>query len=163
MTLKPMATEIMHQVDISRALSGLEDEPEDPLIRRWVERALDNLGLSAIEVSVRIVDREEITSLNASYRKKDAPTNVLSFASDVDTETGRRFIGDIVLCSPVVMQESQAFQKTFADRYAHMLIHGLLHLLGHDHQNDDERRAMEALEIQVLQQLGISDPYEMMT
>jgi probable rRNA maturation factor len=159
--LNAMTTDTGHQVEISRTQSALDDEPDDPLIRRWITETLDALALDATEVSVHIVSSEEIAALNSEYRNRSEPTNVLSFDSGIDAVEGKQFLGDIVICSQVIQAESQTFNKSMSDRYAHILIHGLLHLLGYDHLADEERASMEALEVRLLGLLGITDPYEM--
>jgi probable rRNA maturation factor len=156
-----MTTDPGHQVEISRTQPALDDEPDDPLIRSWITGTLEALALDASEVSVHIVSSQEIAALNSEYRNRNEPTNVLSFDSGIDAVEGKQFLGDIVICSQVIQSESQAFNKSMSDRYAHILVHGLLHLLGYDHLADEERARMEALEIQLLEQLGITDPYEM--
>lgn len=155
-------TNTQHQVEVSRVVDALADEPDDPDICSWIISALNKLSVPGSEVSVRIVDQVEIRALNNTYRGKDAPTNVLSFESDLKLpDSERQILGDIVLCSEVVYSESAEFNKMYRDRYAHMLIHGLLHLLGHDHETEEDRKVMESIEIDLLSAMQISDPYEM--
>lgn len=154
-------TDQLHAVEVSRSVESLDTEPDRQLIISWVIFALSNLNMAASEVSLQIVDEADMTALNAQYRNKAASTNVLSFPSDIASEDGRTFLGDIVICNQVVKRESLAFNKRFEDRYAHMVIHGLLHLIGHDHGQDDDRLTMEQLEIDLLEKLGMTDPYEM--
>ena len=137
--------------------------PDDDFIRAWVSRAFDAAGESPhAEVSVRVVDAEEMRVLNRDYRNKDKPTNVLSFpagpvAGLPDAEPAP--IGDIVVCAGVVSAEAAEQSKPLPDHFAHMLVHATLHLLGFDHIEDEEAAAMEALEIRALAAHGIPDPY----
>ena len=137
---------------------------DDAFVAVWVTRAIEAARQSGdSEVSVRIVDAEEIQALNRDYRGKDRPTNVLSFpAGDIaglpDDEPAP--LGDIVVCASVVQEEASTQGKTLGDHWAHMLIHGALHLLGYDHQSDEEAEAMEALERTILGAHGIADPYK---
>ncbi len=152
-----------HQIGISRSIAPLDEEPDDPSLHADIEFVLASLGQGPSEVSIRIVAEAEIAELNAAYRQRDGATNVLSFPAEMtgDAEIlGVSVLGDIAICSPVLQREAAQFQKLFQDRYRHILIHGLLHLLGHDHQDEEERQAMESLETTLLEQLGVSNPYE---
>jgi probable rRNA maturation factor len=120
---------------------------------------LDCLNRQPSEVSVRIVDEQEITSLNAQYRGLEKATNVLSFPAGISVDEVE-VLGDIVICSKVVKLESDQYGRSFTDRYAHMLIHGLLHLLGYDHMEEAPRVRMEQLETDLLLRLGMGNPYE---
>lgn len=113
-----------------------------------------------LAVSVRVVDEVEGRALNLSYRHKDYATNVLSFPSEWSPPGGQRFIGDLALCAPVVTREAVEQGKALKAHYAHLCIHGVLHLLGFDHESDEEAERMEALEIRALAILGIANPYE---
>jgi probable rRNA maturation factor len=112
-----------------------------------------------LEVTIRIVGIDESQHLNHTYREKDKPTNVLSFPFEAPEHIELPFLGDLIICAPVVEQEAEAQQKKVASHWAHLTLHGLLHLLGFDHIEDAEADEMEALEIQVLAKLGIDDPY----
>ncbi|MBT4161925.1 MAG: rRNA maturation RNase YbeY [Gammaproteobacteria bacterium] len=148
-----------HLVEVSRSTDSVDEEPDEGQIGDWVRDALNQLGRSSAEVSVRIVAKDEMASLNEQYRGKASSTNVLSFSSGIATEE-RDFLGDIVVCNQVVLEESRQFGQSCENRFAHMMVHGLLHLLGHDHIEDSERKEMEDLEKQLLATFGISDPYE---
>lgn len=113
-----------------------------------------------LAVSLRVVDEAEGRALNLSYRHKDYATNVLSFPAEWSPPGGNRFIGDLALCAPVVAREASEQGKALKAHYAHLCIHGVLHLLGFDHESDAEAARMEALEIRALATLGISNPYE---
>jgi len=110
-------------------------------------------------VSVRIVDAEEGRALNARWRERDRPTNVLSFPADLPPELELPLLGDLVLCAPVVLREAAEQGKRVEDHWAHLVIHGVLHLLGMDHQDDAEAEEMEQREREILAALGIDDPY----
>lgn len=149
-----------YQIDIQNA--ALDGEPPDEQqIKHWVEVALSS-HMQAAEVCIRIVDEAESKRLNAQYRNKDKPTNVLSFQYDLADEVQgeQRFLGDIVICAQVLEKEAKIQQKPLKAHWAHMVIHGLLHLIGYDHQNEHEGLAMEKEEISILKQLGYPNPYE---
>jgi probable rRNA maturation factor len=129
-------------------LAGVPDRAK---FRRWVRAAL---GANAV-VTVRIVGEAEGSELNARYRRKRRPTNVLSF----DFGTADSPAGDIVLCAPVVAREAAAQGKALEAHYAHLTVHGMLHLQGHDHLHDVEANRMERLETAILRRLGFPDPY----
>jgi len=111
------------------------------------------------ELLIRLVDRQESRELNAQYRHKNKATNVLSFPADLPEEIGLRLLGDIIICAPIVADEAREQHKTAEAHWAHLTIHGILHLLGHDHQAEEEASEMESLEIRILQSLGFPDPY----
>ena len=134
--------------------------PASASFRRWIEAALKGAKRrKATEVSVRIVDTEEGQALNLQYRGRDYATNVLSFPVELPPGVDLPLIGDLVICAPVVAREAAEQGKKPADHWAHLTIHGTLHLLGYDHIDEAEAEAMEALETKVLAGLGISDPY----
>lgn len=139
--------------------------PDEEAIVNWVELAASRSGRlpdGAVEFAVRVVDEAEIQTLNHLYRNKDAPTNVLSFPvgdiSGLPPEAARQ-MGDIVVCAPVVREEALRQEKSLAEHWAHMLVHGALHLLGYDHEREPEAGEMERLEASILQSQGIADPY----
>lgn len=133
--------------------------PTDEEFQSWVEEAqLD--PLLSIEITLRIVDKVEIRNLNKMYRGSDKPTNVLSFTSDVPDGPALRVLGDIVICADIVAEEARRYGIRLSDRWAHMVVHGCLHVQGFDHEEPDEREFMEAEEIRVLKGLGIHDPYQ---
>lgn len=134
--------------------------PSDALFERWIRAALDGERDEA-EVSLRIVDADEITELNRQYRGKDYPTNVLSFPADLPEELNLPLLGDIVICAAVVEREAVEQHKPSAAHWAHMVVHGTLHLLGYDHIDDDEADIMEGREIAILQQLDFPNPYQL--
>jgi probable rRNA maturation factor len=132
--------------------------PDDRQFRLWVGVALPERGPA--ELTIRLVDREESRALNARYRSKDEPTNVLSFPAELPDEIGLPLLGDIVMCAPLVAEQAVAQGKAVEAHWAHLTIHGVLHLLGFDHQLPEQAGVMEALEISLLESLGIANPYE---
>ena len=126
---------------------------------------LDFAGVDTIEISVQLLDCQAMQALNQQYRGKDLPTNVLSFESDMpvlcDENTGSlHVLGDLVLCPDVIVDEASQQRKRCEQHWAHMLVHGTLHLCGYDHVAPDEARVMENLEIQILSMLDHPDPYQ---
>jgi probable rRNA maturation factor len=137
-----------------------EGVPASASFRRWIEAALKGAKRrKATEVSVRIVDTEEGQALNLQYRGRDYATNVLSFPVELPPGVDLPLIGDLVICAPVVAREAAEQGKKPADHWAHLTIHGTLHLLGYDHIDEAEAETMEGLETKVLAGLGIADPY----
>ena len=136
---------------------GFESVPEPELLQNWIEASLlrpfDNL-----EQTIRIVDIDEGKDLNHQYRGKNSPTNILSFESEAD-HIDYDYLGDLVVCHPVVIQEAKDQCKTLEAHWAHMIVHGMLHLQGLDHQNDDDALEMEAVEVKILSTLGYASPY----
>ena len=134
--------------------------PSPSSFRRWAEAALRGARRrKATELSIRIVDTAEGRSLNRDYRGKDYATNVLSFPAELPPGIDLPLIGDLAICAPVVAREAAEQGKNPRDHWAHMTVHGVLHLLGYDHVDDAEAEAMEALETRILAGLGIADPY----
>lgn len=133
--------------------------PNAESIKSWISAALQSDDLIDAEVSVYIVDEQESQSLNLQYRGKDKPTNVLSFPADIPEEVGVPLLGDVVICAPVVAREAQEQGKSLDAHWAHMLIHGTLHLLGYDHIEDDEAEAMETLETHLITKMNFPAPY----
>ena len=145
-------------VDIQNA-SG-EPVPDEDDLRGWIAATLARLQHQAdTEISLRLVDAGEMSRLNRQYRHKDGPTNVLSFPAELPPELGLPLLGDIVICAPVVRAEAAAQHKSLAAHWAHMAVHGTLHLLGHDHIEEDQAIAMEALESAILAGLDYPCPY----
>ncbi|WP_299585651.1 rRNA maturation RNase YbeY [uncultured Microbulbifer sp.] len=144
-------------LDVQRA-SRCSSLPPDEKIRTWVISALSSQREEA-ELAVRIVDEDESRQLNAQYRGKDKPTNVLSFHTDFPAELNLPLLGDLVICAPVVEIEAKQQGKSSEAHWAHMLVHGTLHLLGYDHIEDSDAEIMEKLETSLMAQLGFADPY----
>jgi probable rRNA maturation factor len=144
------------EVDVQNA-TVFEPVPDNAQFSLWVETALR--GKSEAELTLRLVDRDESRKLNSRYRGKDKPTNVLSFPAGFPPGLDIPLLGDIVICAPLVGEESEAQQKPLPAHWAHLVIHGVLHLLGHDHQHEHEAVEMEATEVELLASLGFGNPY----
>lgn len=129
--------------------------------KKWIITALESVKYSDenVEVTIRIVDEAESAALNNKYRNKNYPTNILSFPSDIPVDFGLKILGDLVICGPIVMTESESQNKNLKNHWAHLTIHGTLHLLGYDHNTAKRARTMENLEIKILAKLGIENPY----
>jgi probable rRNA maturation factor len=132
--------------------------PRRGQFKMWAEAALPGRARANV-LSVRVVGAARSRSLNARYRHKDKPTNVLSFSGPGLSPDGHHYLGELVICAPVVAREAVAHGKSPESHWAHMTIHGVLHLLGFDHERHAEARKMAAREIQILDRLGFSDPY----
>ncbi len=141
--------------------SGSPNVPSAAEFERWIAIALE--GRQNVALTVRVVDEAEMQALNSRFRGRDKPTNVLSFPADLPAALKGKIspepLGDIVICAEVVQAEADQQNKPHKDHWAHLTIHGLLHLLGHDHQDAQEADAMERQEIECLAALGIADPY----
>jgi probable rRNA maturation factor len=144
------------QVDIQRACTHAAPAGDD--MRDWIKAALEN-QLEEAEVSLRLVDEAEMSALNLRYRDQDTSTNVLSFPADLPAELQHPLLGDIVICPVVVAREAAEQHKTSPQHWAHMLVHGSLHLLGYDHITAADAEIMESLETTILQSLGWPCPY----
>lgn len=134
-----------------------DDLPSGQSFEKWVSAALDQRDDA--ELTIRIVEREESRMLNRTWRGKDSDTNVLSFPAELPEEIGIPLLGDIVICAPRVVEEALAQDKDVQSHWAHLTVHGVLHLLGFDHQDEQEAREMEALETSILASMGFPDPY----
>lgn len=136
--------------------------PARASFQRWALAALAGAGQRGrFELCVRVVGAEEGLTLNREFRGKAYATNVLSFPADLPKRRGPRLLGDIALCAPVVARESEEQGKSLRAHYAHLSLHGVLHLLGYDHQDETAASAMEAIEIQAMAALGYANPYEL--
>lgn len=135
------------------------DLPPTEKIKQWINAVLKHEQAPG-NVCLRIVDEDEIASLNTDYRNKPVPTNVLAFPSEMPKEIEPDFLGDIILCAPIVYREAAEQGKSAMDHFAHLIIHATLHLLDYDHMTDAEAEEMEALEIQLLKDFNITNPYQ---
>lgn len=134
--------------------------PSPASFRQWIAAALRGARRRRLaEVAIRIVDTDEGRSLNLAYRGKDYATNVLSFPAELPPGLRMPLLGDLAICAPVVAREATEQHKRPRDHWAHLTVHGTLHLLGYDHLVEAEAEAMEALETRILAGLGIADPY----
>ncbi len=138
--------------------SASTELPSEAQLQHWLEAAVLPFQAEA-EVTIRIVDAGESQQLNLDYRGKDKPTNVLSFPFQCPPGVELPLLGDLVICAPVVAAEAAEQGKSLHAHWAHMVVHGSLHLLGFDHINDDDAEQMEAEEVTILQQLGFTNPY----
>jgi metalloprotein, YbeY family len=145
-------------IDLQIATENLEGLPTEEQIVQWATSAVQPEG-DEVEMTVRIVDETESHELNLTYRGKDRPTNVLSFPFECPDEVELPLLGDLVICRQVVEREAAEQDKPLMAHWAHMVVHGSLHLLGYDHIEDDEAEEMESLETQIMQGLGFDDPY----
>lgn len=136
--------------------------PGEAEIENWVSAAVRSGSddLTTQEVCIRLINEEESQRLNLEYRGTNRPTNVLSFPLQAPLEDGGVLLGDVVICAPVVRTEAAAQQKSEKAHWAHMVVHGVLHLQGYDHIDERGTEEMEALEKQILAKLGFPDPYE---
>lgn len=150
----------MHQITI-QYVSDRKLAPAKAQINKWALQALSG-RTSKTDVTIRIVETDEMTELNSAYRRKAGPTNVLSFPAELPVEVADEYpiLGDIIICAEVVNREAVEQHKTPQSHWAHMVVHGIFHLLGYDHEKDDEAEIMEQLEIEVMQELGFANPYE---
>jgi probable rRNA maturation factor len=131
--------------------------PSPRLLAQWAAAVVP--APKPVALSIRVVGNRRSRSLNARYRGKDRATNVLSFAGAGRAPDGRFFLGELVICAPLVAQEAQVQHKELRAHWAHMTIHGVLHLLGLDHERSPQAKKMAAREIQILDRLGFSNPY----
>jgi len=148
-------------VSISDSIESADEVPDPSQFQSWASAAyLENN--SAI-VSLLINSADEIQQLNKEYRGKDKSTNVLSFPMQSPEEVDICLLGDVVLCAEVIKQEAEQQAKTEASHWAHMVVHGMLHLQGYDHIKDDEAQIMEQLEIKILKNIGVDSPYQQLS
>ncbi|RUO38858.1 rRNA maturation RNase YbeY [Aliidiomarina shirensis] len=151
-----------YHIDIQRAVNTPE-LPTDADIIKWASAVLSQHQLVTAEMTIRITDAEEVQTLNREYRGKDKPTNVLSFpfGDELPDEVllDIPLLGDIVICEPVLQAEANEQNIAFAHHFAHLVVHGTLHLLGYDHIETPEAEEMEALEAEILATFNIPNPY----
>lgn len=145
------------ELDVQYA-SGAENLPSEADLTRWAVAVLRERNAAA-ELTIRIVDEPESQALNRDYRGRDKPTNVLSFPFEAPPGVTSDLLGDLVICAPVVAREAAEQGKPLAAHWTHMVVHGVLHLLGYDHEEEHEAERMEALEVELLEGLGVANPY----
>lgn len=150
-------------IDLQLACENQDNLPATEQFERWVNQALsleaDTTEYPETEITIRIVDEAESQMLNATYRGKDKPTNVLSFPFEMPEGIELPLLGDLIICRQVVEREAMEQNKPLEAHWAHLSIHGTLHLLGYDHLTDEEAEAMESLETRIMQSMGFEDPY----
>ena len=149
---------MINDLEVQR-IHHADNLPDDTAIQRWVDATLADHGRDT-ELVVRIVDKAESAELNQLYRHKSVPTNILSFPADLPPELELNLLGDLVVCAPVLAQEALEQHKALHDHWAHIIIHGVLQLLGYDHLDEAEAELMESQEIRILQDLNIQNPYQ---
>ena len=147
----------MNYLDIQLATS-YADYPTEQQFQLWVDTVLQEDDQDS-EIVIRLVDDQESAELNQQYRHKQGPTNILSFPFEAPDGFDTDLLGDLVICAPLIALEAQQQNKQLFDHWAHITIHGVLHLLGYDHIDDAEAEEMEALEIKILSRLNINNPY----
>ena len=147
----------MNLIEIQTIFNS-KGQPDQKHIQQWVDAALEGFNQDT-EIVVRIVDEQESAELNEQYRHKSGPTNILSFPVEVPEGIELNLLGDLVVCAPVLEKEALEQHKTLNDHWAHIIVHGVLHLLGYDHLDDEEAELMENKEIAILKQLTIKNPY----
>jgi probable rRNA maturation factor len=147
-----------YRIDVQYAHTGAE-VPKPARFQEWASRALMGRCKQA-KLTLRLVDSAESAALNRQFRGQDKPTNVLSFGADDPSLVAVPYLGDLVICVPVVIAEAAEQLKASDAHFAHMTVHGVLHLLGHDHEWPEEAEVMEAMEREILQAMGYADPYE---
>ncbi|OCG18683.1 rRNA maturation RNase YbeY [Gilliamella sp. App6-5] len=146
-------------LDLQIATEDTLNLPTEAQILQWLNVILPQFMDNA-ELTIRIVDEQESQQLNNTYRHKDKPTNVLSFPFESPIEIDVLLLGDLIICKQVVEAEAKQQHKSLTSHWAHMIVHGCLHLLGYDHILDEEAEEMENIEIAIMQQLGFEDPYQ---
>jgi probable rRNA maturation factor len=149
-----MKLQLSVQYGVTRA--GL---PADSALRRWARAALKGLRRRRVTLGLRIVGNAESAALNGRFRRKSYPTNVLSFPFEAPPGTRSDVLGDLVICAPVVRREAHTQRKTVNAHWAHMVVHGILHLRGYDHRKRQDAAVMEKKEIRLLKELGYANPY----
>ena len=147
----------MSFVDIQRIYQK-QELPTDVQFKEWVDAALSD-EKQDYECVIRIVDETESATLNQQYRQKPGSTNILSFIFEPPENIELQLLGDLVICAPVIIREAQQQNKTSNDHWAHIVVHGVLHLQGYDHKEEKEAEAMEKREIVILKKLNMTNPY----
>ena len=148
---------MIHTVDVQFAVDKAK-VPDAEQFTVWANAALASVDTDS-ELTIRVVDETEGSQLNEAWREKNGPTNVLSFPAELAEEIQPKLLGDIVICAPVVAREASEQGKTAEAHWAHMVIHGTLHLLGYDHIDNMDAERMESLEIEILNKLDLDNPY----
>jgi probable rRNA maturation factor len=148
----------MNSVEIQTIFESA-GQPSEAEIQLWVDTALEEIERDT-EIVVRIVDESESAELNEQYRYKQGPTNILSFPVEIPEGIDLNLLGDLVVCASILAKEAQQQNKLLAHHWAHIIMHGVLHLLGYDHLDDEQAEEMESKEIALLQKLNIPNPYQ---
>jgi len=148
----------MNKLDIQIASQSIR-LPSRQQLQTWVDLVLHQPSVHS-SLGIRIIDEPEMVEFNQKYRNKQGSTNILSFPFEPPSEIANDYLGDLLICAPVVEREALAQQKQWEHHWAHIVIHGLLHLLGYDHIDHQEAEEMEQLEIKLLKQITIKNPYK---
>lgn len=149
----------MITLDLQIACNNGDELPLEADIHTWLNRVFQQHN-TELELTIRLVDEKESQELNKQYRDKDYPTNVLSFPFESPIDLPLPLLGDLVICKQVVERQAKEQHKTLLSHWAHMVVHGCLHLLAYDHIEETERMEMESLEIAIMKDLGFANPYE---
>lgn len=148
-------------VELQVATVDQEGIPTEETLEKWAQTALEIGGRNTdAELTVRIVGCDEIRALNGIYRHKDKPTNILSFPFECPPEVDLPLIGDLIVCLEVLKKEAAEQKKTVEEHFAHLIVHGCLHLIGYDHIEETDAKIMEPLEVKAVKALGYDDPYK---
>ncbi len=137
-----------------------DETVDEEKLKLTCQQFMEEFDVGTSELVVRLVSPVEIQVLNKEYRSKNQVTNVLSFSSDIPLEIGKSILGDVVICVDVVREEAVLGDKAFSDHLNHMAIHGILHLLGYDHEDLTSANKMERIEIEFLKKIGVNNPYQ---
>lgn len=159
MTAEALRSSLRLHLDVQRA-STAADLPGDAQLRAWARAALADVG-GTHALTLRLVDAAESAELNQAYRHKAGPTNVLSFPFEAPPGVSSRLLGDLVICAEVAHREAQEQGKSLSAHWAHMVVHGVLHLRGYDHLTESQATGMETLETEIMARLGYPNPYEL--
>jgi probable rRNA maturation factor len=154
------ASDLNLALDLQVALAQSQgaELPEQVVLEQWVTAALEG-QMEEAELTIRLVENDESASLNQQYRDRPGPTNVLSFPFEAPADVPLPLLGDLIICVPLVAQEAQEQGKAVRAHWAHLVVHGVLHLRGYDHIDDSDAREMEDLERKIMAYLGFDDPY----
>lgn len=148
-------------VELQQAVISQEDIPSEETLAAWAQKALETGGRTEdAELTVRLVEPQEIRNLNALYRHIDKPTNILSFPFECPEEVKLPLIGDLIVCMEVLRREAADQHKSVEEHFAHLIVHGTLHLIGYDHIEPQDAAVMEPLEIRAVEALGFDNPYK---
>ena len=157
-----MVVRMRTELEIQRATTSI-NTPDDNQFQFWIN-AIDVQQDKSFALSIRIVEEPEARQFNREYRNRDYATNILSFPVELPeglpSHVRQTLLGDLLICAPVVAREAREQNRPEVDHWAHLTVHGILHLLGYDHKQDEAALVMESLEKEILNKLGISDPYQ---
>jgi probable rRNA maturation factor len=157
MSLQKHKQQLTHIIDVQLAVKDCNVPADDQFVV-WANAALRDISYNS-ELTIRIVDEAEATVLNETWTNKRGATNVLSFPAEAVDLVEPKLLGDIIICAPVIVREAKQQGKSAEAHWAHMVVHGTLHLLGYDHLNNQDAEIMESLEIQILENLNLDNPY----